>query len=159
MKKPRPHHIWSSRGFGTCLLNLGLVSVLILASVVSGQAGELRVSVDGVRNKSGKLRVALFQNSENFATKAGRYKEVVIPAREGNVEAVFTDVPVGTYGLAAFHDENDNVLFDKNFIGFPEEGFGFGNDAPAFLGPPDFLDAAVIVAEKTRHESLTLRYW
>jgi len=159
VKKTRPHQIWSRRGFSTCLLNLGLACGLIFASAVSGHAGDLRVSVDGVRNKSGNLRVALFQNPESFATKDGRYKEVVVPAREGNIEAVFTDVPIGTYGLAAFHDENDNVLFDKNFIGFPKEGFGFGNDAPVFLGPPDFLDAAVNVAEEIRHVSLTLRYW
>jgi len=159
VKRTCPHQTWSRRGLSTCLLDILLASVLILASPVSGHAGELRVSVDGVRNKSGNLRVALFHDPKSFATKAGRYKEVVIPAREGNIEAVFRGVPVGTYGIAAFHDENDNVLFDKNFIGFPEEGFGFGNDAPVFLGPPDFLDAAVIVAEEIRHVSLTLRYW
>jgi len=143
----------------TRLSNIALASLLILASVVPGHAGELRVSVDGIKNKSGNLRVALFQNPESFATKAGRFKEVAVPAREGIIEAVFTGIPAGTYGLAAFHDENDNVLFDKNFIGFPEEGFGFGNDAPVFLGPPDFSDAAVIVAEGIRRVSLTLRYW
>ena len=159
VKKIRPHRIWSWQGLSICLLKILLAGVPTLTLATSGHTGELRVSVDGVRNKSGNLRVALFHDPESFATKDGRYKEVVIPAREGNIEAVFREVPVGTYGLAAFHDENDNVLFDKNFIGFPEEGFGFGNDAPVFLGPPDFLDAAVIVAEEIRHVSLTLRYW
>jgi len=140
-------------------LNAFLAGMLILTLTRSSVAGELRVSVDGVRNESGKLRVALYRTPKGFATKAGRFMEVVIPASTRANEAVFFDVPVGTYGLAAFHDENDNIVFDKNFFGIPKEGFGFGNDAPVFFGPPDFSDAAIIVDDKIRRVSLTLRYW
>ncbi len=85
--------------------------------------------------------------------------ETVLPASPGTNEAVFSDVPAGIYGLAAFHDENDNVEFDKNFVGYPQEGFGFGNDAPVFLGPPNFSETTLTVNDGINRVSLTLRYW
>lgn len=131
----------------------------ILMWAASPLAGELRVAVGGVRNDAGNVRIALYRTPEKFATKAGRFMEIVIPARAGSIEGAFTNVPPGTYGLAAFHDENDNVTFDENFLGIPREGFGFGNDAPVFLGPPDFAEAAVTVDDGTTSTSLALRYW
>lgn len=140
-------------------LNVFLIGMLTLMWTASAIAGELRVSVGGVKNSSENLRVALYRTPDGFATKAGRFMEVVLPARRGANEAVFSNVPVGSYGLAAFHDENDNVEFDKNFFGFPQEGFGFGNDASVFLGPPNFSEATVTVNDGIKHVSLTLLYW
>ena len=140
-------------------MNAVLAATLAFMWAGSASAGELRVSVGGVQNHSGKLRVALYKTPDGFATKEGRFLEVVVPATPGTIEAVFANVPAGVYGLAAFHDANDNVEFDKNFIGYPQEGFGFGNDAPVFLGPPDFSDATVKVDGGIKRVSLTLRYW
>ena len=84
-----------------------LAGMLMLMWTASTVAGELRVSMDGVKSNSGNLRVSLFRTPDSFATKAGRFMEVVIPASTGFNEAVFTNVPEGTYGLAAFHDENE----------------------------------------------------
>ena len=136
-----------------------LAVMLMLMWTASTVAGELRVSMDGVRSNSGKLRVSLFRTPDSFATKAGRFMEVVIPANTGINEAVFTNGPEGTYGLAAFHDENDNIEFDKNFFGIPKEGFGFGNDAPVFFGTHNFSDAMVIEDDGIMRVSLTIQYW
>lgn len=122
-------------------------------------AAELHVSVDGVRSQSGQLRIALFKSADTFATPDGRFREVVLPAEKGENTAIFLSVPMGTYGLAAFHDENGNGKFDKNFVGFPQEGFGFGNNASVFLGPPSFSEASVFIEDKPNSHSVTLRYW
>ena len=140
-------------------LNALIGGLLTFVWAVSSVAGELRVSVDGVKNNFGNVRVSLYRSPDGFATKAGRFMETVVSARLGVNEAVFSDVPEGIYGLAAFHDENDNVEFDRNFIGFPQEGFGFGNDAPVFLGPPNFSETTVTVNDEIKRVSLTLRYW
>ena len=133
--------------------------VLTLLWSSSSFAAQLNVVVSGVRNDAGTVRVALYQSAAMFATKQGRFLEVVTPARLGAVAVAFRDVPPGTYGLAAFHDANNNVEFDTNFLGVPEEGFGFGNDAPVALGPPEFSEAAVSVGEELTNVRLTLRYW
>jgi len=145
--------------FNNVFLIATLAALLSFGWTAPSIAGELRVSIEGARNGSGNFRVALFRTPEDFPKKEGLFQEAVVPAASNITEAVFSDVPKGTYGIAAFHDENDNLLFDKNFVGFPEEGFGFGNDAPVFLGPPDFLEAAVKVGDTIKRVSLTLRYW
>ena len=38
-------------------------------------------------------------------------------------------------------DENSNNNFDT-FLSIPKEKYGFSNDAPVFLGPPEFKEAA-----------------
>ena len=137
----------------TCMIFLALVWS------TSSLAAQLNVVVSGVRNDAGNVRVALYLSAAMFATKEGRLVEVVAPARMGAVTVAFRDVPPGTYGLAAFHDENNNVEFDTNFLGVPEEGFGFGNDAYVALGPPEFSEAAVSVGEEGTNVRMTLRYW
>lgn len=133
-----------------------LVLAWLLADTAAG-AGELQVTVAGVRNDSGKIRVSLYRAAADFPTKDGRFMEIVMPARAGNLTGTFLDVPAGTYGLAAFQDENDNVAFDETFLGIPKEGFG--NDAPVFFGPPEFEAASVTVDRHPGKVILTLRYW
>ena len=59
----------------------------------------------------------------------------------------------------SFHDENGNNEFDKNFFGFPLEGFGFSNDANVFFGPPDFKEAAIEVAGVKKTIKIEVNYW
>ena len=141
------------------MIKLLAVGLSLAVSVAPALAAELRVTVNGVRSDAGEVRVALYRSAEGFATPEGIFLEVIHPARTGSVEAVFVNVPPGTYGLASFHDENGNGAFDTSFLGIPEEGFGFGNDAPVTLGPPDFEDATVTVADSPAAHGLTLRYW
>lgn len=137
-----------------------LVGLVVLLAAAPAAALDLHVMVNGVRSGDGDVRVALYRNADGFATAEGRYREVVVSARRGSVEVVFTDLPPGTYGLASFHDENANGAFDSDFFGFPEEGFAFGNDAPVDFGPPDFADAAVTVDGDAAHKTtIMLRYW
>ncbi|MCB9949314.1 MAG: DUF2141 domain-containing protein, partial [Rhodospirillaceae bacterium] len=97
------------------------MAVFVLSFVAApAVAAELRVTVDGVHSGAGEVRVALYRSAAGFATAEGRFLEVIVPARPGAVDAVFADVPPGTYGLASFHDENGNGAFDSDFLGIPE---------------------------------------
>ncbi|WP_353859860.1 DUF2141 domain-containing protein [Azospirillum formosense] len=117
----------------------------------------LTVSVQGVRNGEGEIVLAV---CEEAAYPAGRCAfRVTAPAAEGSVSVSVPDVPPGTYALRAYHDENGNGQLDRNLLGVPREGFGFGNDAAVLLAPPSFRDAAVTVGEDGVETVLTLRYW
>lgn len=135
-----------------------VVGVLGATTAVSA-AGEVRVTVSGVRSDSGSVRVAIYRSAEGFATRDGVYRASVIPARRGTVEVAFSNLLPGTYGVAAFHDENDNDRFDRSALGLPAEGFGFGNDAPVRLSAPSFREAAIHVDEGVVLETMTMRYW
>ena len=80
------------------------------------------------------------------------------PARTGTMRFVVQDLAPGRYALSAFHDENDNGELDTNLMGIPSEGYGFGNDASAALGPPSFEAAAVDVDTASGVTALTLAY-
>ncbi|MDX5950255.1 DUF2141 domain-containing protein, partial [Azospirillum brasilense] len=64
----------------------------------------------------------------------------------------------GTYAVQSFHDENQNLELDRNFLGLPKEGVGFSNDAPMRFGPPRYADATLTVTEPITRTTLTLRY-
>ncbi|MFL7904576.1 DUF2141 domain-containing protein [Azospirillum argentinense] len=120
-------------------------------------AAALTVTVQGVRNGDGLIVLAV---CEEAAYPAGRCAfRVTAPAAEGSVRVTVPDVPPGTYALRAYHDENGNGQLDRNLLGVPREGFGFGNDASVLLAPPSFRDAAVTVGEDGVETALTLRYW
>jgi uncharacterized protein (DUF2141 family) len=54
---------------------------------------------------------------------------------------VFNKVHAGTYGLSAFHDQNENGKLDTNFLGMPIEDYCASNNARGVFGPPSFDDA------------------
>ena len=87
--------------------------------------------------------MAIFDTPATFAKSDGVLMERIVPA--GAPEAVFEGVVPGTYALATFHDENGNGTFDKNFLGIPEEGYGFSNGVRPFLSAPPFSAAAFVV--------------
>jgi len=81
-----------------------------------------------------------------------------VEARPGTLNVTFENLPPGRYVVTAYHDENDNDEFDTNFLGLPEEGYGFSNDAPVTLGPPSFNEAAVSVRDDVGETILSMTY-
>lgn len=129
---------------------------LFLMAAVPAGAAELSVTVDGVRTARGKVLVALC-TPDRFL-KAGCPYTQSEAATPGRVTVTVRGVPPGTYAVQAFHDENGNRDIDRNFLGLPVEGIGFGNDAPMRFGPPRYDDAAVTVGAAGGRTALTLRY-
>ena len=67
-------------------------------------------------------------------------------------------VEAGSYAFAYLHDENANGRFDRDFIGWPQEGFGFSNDAAPSFGPPSYASARFDHGETTTSLHLHARY-
>jgi len=131
-------------------------SVLILASAA---AADLRVQIDEPQNRNGVMRFALYNRASEFPTHEGRFAHLDIPVpKEGVIEAVFTNLPPGTYAVAAYHDENANGEFDQGLLGFPLEGYGFSNNARGFLRAPSFSSAAIILGKEGKTTRLLLSY-
>ena len=135
------------------------LTIALLALSSPAAAADLEVCVNGFRSERGEVRVALFRTPEDFPSKDGRYREVVHGPVDGLMRALFTDVPPGTYGLAAFHDENGNGDFDRGLFGLPLEGFAFGNDAPIWLGPPSFDEGSIALAGRDLSTAMSMRYF
>lgn len=109
----------------------------------AARAATLEVTVAGVRNAQGEVRVAVC-SPERFLGEACEHVAHA-PARPGAV-TLRLDVPPGTWAAQAFHDEDRDGRIGTNLLGIPTEGIGFSNDVRFRFGPPDFQDAAFRLA-------------
>lgn len=138
---------------------LALAVVLHVFGAVGAQAGELEVLVIGVRTDAGTVRVVVYDTPGRWPDNGAWHAGKTVRIGPAGALAVFNELAPGRYAIAAYHDENANGVFDRGFMGFPLEGFGFGNDAAVMLSAPDFDAAAVSVTPGRSRVTLKLRYW
>jgi len=128
------------------------------------------MTIENVRSDQGELLIALYDNADGFANAianaatrglmpdSGRLIGTSIRAQRGTQSTVFTQLPPGRYAAIVIHDENDNGRLDKNAMGVPTEGYGFGNDAQGFLSAPSFDAAAIAIGDADVSASVSLIY-
>jgi uncharacterized protein (DUF2141 family) len=137
MTERRPFH--SRPRLGSLL---AVLSGLALATS-SARAGEAPSSnviefVTHVRATGGVVGCGLFRSEGWLKTPVGA-ATAKIEGRQALCS--FKKVPPGTYGLSAFHDQNNNGKLDTNFVGMPTEDYCASNNARGVLGPPSFADS------------------
>lgn len=90
------------------------------------------------RNDLGVVRCGLF-------TQAGWLKDAFRPAivnlHNKKALCVFKEVPAGTYGISAFHDEDADGKLDTNLVGYPLEEYCASNNARNLMSAPSWSDA------------------
>lgn len=104
-------------------------------------AGDLTVTLRGVRAQTGLLKLALVDGPEGWASQAPPVRVDGAPPAGDTRQFVFRDLPPGRYALTVMHDENGNGRLDTNLIGMPTEGYGFSNN-PVVMRKPTFQEAA-----------------
>ena len=108
----------------------------------------LTVDVSGVKERKGKLQVALFNNAEGFPSDTEPFRAEALDITADNaLRVVFKDLPAGEYSVAAYHDENGNGKLDKNLLGIPVEDYGFSNDTRGTrMSAPSFEETKLQIA-------------
>jgi uncharacterized protein (DUF2141 family) len=135
-KKTHMKHIF----IFTCLM-------LICSASTFGQH-TLEVTVAKIKDIKGTIRVAVYNNENDFLKNLLEGKIVKASAEE--VTVVFTNLKPGHYALSVYHDVNENNKMDSNFIGIPTEPYGFSNNVMGTFGPPSFENAKVKVEADTK---------
>ena len=133
-----------------------LALLLALVAAAPALAGDIVVTIDGLRSDKGDVRLGLFRQEgwlDDARTVGHAVVKAALPTR-----IVLPNMPPGIYGIAVFHDENGNGKHDTNFFGLPLEGYGFSRDAPIMLGPPKFEDALFEVTEQGAELRFKMRY-
>lgn len=133
--------------------------VLLFASLLplTGGAEEapsatLSLQIQGLRNASGDLRIALYDQAESFRKEALARRIVSQPAQAGEQRVKIDGLAPGRYAVVAYHDENANEKLDLRFGMFPLEGYGLSNN-PQVVGPPRFAESAFeLIAPETQLE-------
>ncbi len=136
---------------GLLLLLLGCIS-----NSNAQNTGNLHVTVTNVKEAKGSIQLAIYNSAESFM-KDELAIQTVKADTSGTVTVIFDDLPYGSYSLSIFHDINENLELDTNFMGIPKEPFGFSNDAMGAFGPPSFEKSSVDVNEPDTQTSIKLK--
>ena len=136
-----------------------LLSLLLLpVASTAANAGELTVTVGGIRNSAGEVLATVYDSEASFMKPGLARVSIKLKAAPGRVSFALPELPPGKYAIATFHDENDNGKLDRNFMGLPTEGYGFSNDARGTGGPPSFAAAAVAFDGTNKTVNISLNY-
>ena len=137
---------------------LALVSLVLSLNTAHAHGADIQLAVDGFRNDRGEIRAALFASPSGWTERGREVATCRAEIHQGRATCTFRGVPEGEYAIAFLHDEDGNGDLARNFLGIPEEGFGFSNDAPPSFGPPSFRDASVTHQGGTTSLQAHVRY-
>lgn len=129
------------------------ILLIICSSCLFAQTN-VQVTVKNIKETSGTIRVGIFSNENDFLKKATESKIVKVNGKEATI--LFTNIKPGDYAISVIHDINENGSLDKNFMGIPNEPYGFSNNAMGRFGPPSF-EAAKVMITATTELSIQLR--
>jgi uncharacterized protein (DUF2141 family) len=144
------------------IFSFAAITLLIVAWAFNGLAqttnsGTLLVLVNGLDDTRGQLLVAIYNEKNEFLSAQPAMGTGTAISRTAQV-VKFEKVPYGEYAVAVIHDQNNDGILDKNFIGIPTEGYGFSNNAMGDFGPPSFDDASFKVADNCTTQVIALKY-
>jgi uncharacterized protein (DUF2141 family) len=118
-----------------------IVSIVPLLSLSAAAQGRVVADISNFENNKGTCRACLFNDAASFTGEGGApYRCVQVPVTGKKAQAVFDNVPAGTYALFVLHDANNNNKMDKNFVGIPKEGYGASRNKLPFAAAPTFVD-------------------
>ena len=130
------------------------IAILLLPMIsqaddaVSGQ-GALDIKVTNITNAHGTLHLSLQNSAEGWLSTEPDVKTFLDVSKEisstDDIIISVENLPAGNYAISLFHDLNGNLDLDTNFIGYPNEPFGFSAPMVWYKGPPSFEEAKVEV--------------
>lgn len=111
------------------------------------QAATLTVHVGNIDKKGGIIRLSLYDEFTWSAAHDDPLASANDPAVAPETVITLKNIKPGVYGIKCYQDANKNDKFDQNFLGLPQERYGFSRDAKPFLSEPVFNRTKVIVSD------------
>lgn len=127
--------------------------------VVAASAQTVNISITGIRSPKGQVVLNVFNNEESFRDE--KPAKIIIIKKKGIINGQLKtaiDLKPGITGISIIDDENMNGKLDKNFIGFPQEGFGFSNFYLEGLRRPTFSDFKFEVKTSSNQVTIKVKY-
>lgn len=120
---------------------------------------QLTVQVTDLRNANGQVAITVYpDDSKRFLAPKGKLDRQRVTAVAPTTEVCFNLPGAGFYAVAIYHDEDADRDFDRTALGWPDEGFGFSNDAPTSVGLPSFEDVRFSVTAGANAILIHTRY-
>ena len=106
--------------------------------------GKLEIIITGFENNDGDCWFAIDNSKEVYERKDSVWIGKILPIENNEVIVVIDSLKYGEYAVKVFHDENKNGELDTDFLGIPDEDYGYSNDASGWFGPPSWEKAKFI---------------
>ena len=121
-----------------------LVAALALATAAQSAepTGELTVTFQNLKAKSGAIMLSLTASEDAYADKAPATAQAMVPASGDTASTTLKGLAPGRYAIKAFHDVNGDGKMGANPFGMPTEPFAFSNNAHGNMGPAKWADAS-----------------
>jgi uncharacterized protein (DUF2141 family) len=109
-----------------------------------GSSGQENVATNVIeletwnRNDEGVVRCGLFKQAGWLKDS---FRASIVKIQGKKALCVFKDVPRGSYGASAFHDEDSDGKLDTNLVGYPLEEYCASNNARNLMSAPSWSDA------------------
>jgi len=128
----------------TILILLGSELNFAQTSQKPASIGKLEVIISGFSSNEGDCWFAIDNSKEVYEREDTVWIGKILPIDNNQVIVVIDSLVYGEYAVRVFHDENRNGKIDTNFLGIPDEDYGYSNDASGWFGPPSWENAKFI---------------
>jgi len=118
------------------------LALLATAAQAAEPAGELTVTFQNLKTKTGAIMLSLNGSEEAYGGKAPETAQAMIPVSGDTASTTFKGLAPGRYAIKAFHDVNGDGKMGANPFGMPTEPFAFSNNAHGNMGPAKWADAS-----------------
>ncbi|HXW83304.1 MAG TPA: DUF2141 domain-containing protein [Candidatus Binataceae bacterium] len=145
-----------------CALLLNLAPLAYANAQDATAKSELSATITNTRADKGRVGCSLFdeRNADAFPRNTDKsIRQMWSPIHAGTAVCGFKDVPPGTYAIVVFQDEDLTGKMRNNFIGMPQEGFGFSQNPVVRLSAPTFTDASFKYDGNHQNLPIQLQYY
>lgn len=116
-----------------------LACLCMLFFSLSSSAQKLTITVKNITEHVGTLKIGVYDEESYMKTTLAAAE---VQANKDEVTVTVNLPRAGKYAVAVFQDKNGNNKLDSNFLGIPNEPFGFSNLKSFPMGSPKFKTAA-----------------
>lgn len=109
-----------------------IILFLTILPFISVAQISLTIEIQNLRSNAGEILLQIYDENQNKIK--GVYGKIV----DKKSVIIIENLIAGKYAFKYFHDENKNDKLDSNWLGIPNEGYGFSNNAKGTFGPPSF---------------------
>jgi uncharacterized protein (DUF2141 family) len=134
----RSRSSWANRLWGAASVCLVLVATDRVAVAEESVVTNVIEFETQNRNDEGVVRCGLFREG---GWLKDAFRPAIVKINKTTALCVFKEVPAGTYGVSAFHDEDNDGELDTNIVGYPVEEYCASNNARNTFSAPSWKDA------------------
>lgn len=124
-----------------------LACLCMLFCTLSVSAQKLTITVKNISEHVGTLKIGVYDEQHYMKTTAASTE---VKASQDEVTVTVTLPSTGKYAVAIFQDKNGNGKLDTNFMGIPNEPFGFSNITSFPMGTPKFKTTAIDISQDSK---------